>query len=286
MGPRFPSQPTDPPAGCSPGCDPNYCKKCGATEYGAGSFNHICKVNAFGRCERVQVPANGGTGFQELARIQLRDSQSWVVTVSVAEITSGAVVQAKVIYGGGNVNTEAVFDVGDRVDIPVMGNSVRVIALVSGSPGAAAQVCASIAQGDWGNTAPPDHFRPGSDFSIGGDLLPSEQVVFGPARLIGLTAFLESGAAGYLMLFDSSAPATGAPRWVFPIPAAGSGGINIDFSGRPLTFSQGIFWAISSTGDVLTPVPADQARVDLWFADQPDSVITTSIPDTTGPHIP
>jgi len=267
------------------------CGKCGSTVYEYNRFNHICSVNAFGRCETLTVGKTPVTG-QELVRIQLKATKSWVVTVTASEITAGAVVQVKLIYGGGNVNSEVTYDVGDRVDIPVVGNSVRAIGIISGTNGAQAQVCASVSEADWGNAPNPNFYMQGP--FVNGDPPNTFQAASGPARLLAVTAYQIGGAAdGFLMFFDKNSPAAGGdiPRWSVPILSQAHSlatgiFVNVNFALNPIAFTQGVVWAISSTGDVYTAVGGASARVDLWFANKPLAVVTTNIPDTTGPHIP
>lgn len=264
------------------------CGKCGQTT--ANPFNHICNQKSFGRCETISVgqPAVGtnqpfSQSSSELVRIQLTDSVGWVVSVRVVEITPGAVVSVRVQMGGGEVAEELIFDVGDHVQIPVIGNTIRVTATITGTANSSARVCASVGQADWANTQPPDFFVPPT---LTGEALPQSGVIaVGPARLISVTGYqLTAGADLWLMFFDSATvPANGAfPRWACVLPKF-PGFVNVDLSERPIAFSQGISWAPSSTGDFLT-ASATATRVDATLANQPTTVVqpTGDIPDVTG----
>lgn len=266
------------------------CGKCGQTV--ANPFNHICNQKAFGRCETISVgqPAVGtnqpfSQSSSELVRVQLTDSVGWVASVRVVEITPGAVVSVKVQMGGGEVAEELVFDVGDHVQIPLFGNTIRIIALITGPTNASARVCASIGQADWANTQPPDFFVP--EQITGESLMATGTIAVGPARLISVTGYQNGTAAAdlYLMFFDASAgpvPNGTFPRWAVVLPKF-PGFVDVDLSDRPIAFSQGIIWAVSSTGDFLT-ASATVARVDATLANQPTTTIqpTGDIPDVTG----
>jgi hypothetical protein len=99
------------------------------------------------------------------------------------------------------------------------------------------------------------------------------QVSLGPSRLRSIQGFSDSATDTFIMFFDwpgpNVLPPNGAvPLFTFRLPAGAT--VTDDFIESTRAFSWGIFWAASSTPDVLTFDGAQAIRMDpeLYAQDQ------------------
>jgi hypothetical protein len=254
-------------------------------------------INNFGRAEVIKSVF---PKFSErLVDVQIDEVMSWTVVIDVLAVTPETRVWAKIEYGAGSTNSTDVVDVADHVDVPVVGDSVRVSFGVEstvipgeGSPQPfspmAAKVSCSLSSEVPGFPEHATYFPPFQQVDVSGVIGPvssqstppfAPQAV--PARLASYEVVASGGAPAYFLLFDQQAvPVNGdVPVWA---DAFVNGKASFRFV-NPKAFDNSVQWALSTTPNSLTlPGPGVSAAVFAELARRPLGQVVNSIQEISG----
>jgi hypothetical protein len=254
------------------------------------------QVNNFGRVEKITTLFPNFS--QELASIQVDEVMSWTVSVDTLLVTPNTRVLAKISYGGGNAESVIVTDASDHIDVPVVGDTVKVsialeplLAFGDGPPlfsPPSAKVSAGISAEVPGFPFPATYFVPylGNATATGdlGALDPTGTgaIIPSPGRLASYHVVTTQPTASFFQLFDQAAALAPGdiPVWVDPLP--GNSKIDHTFL-NPRGFATRMQWALSTTANIYTPVGGGVfASVFAELARRPIGKVVTSIPSSTG----
>lgn len=232
-----------------------------------GAFLPKESINNFGRTQTVTAKF---PKTQEIARVEIDTVMAWTVTVDVTAATANTRVLAKVQYGAGNAVSTNVYDVSDHVDIPVVGDMVRleiglepVLPPAEGGLPLPANAAAQVSGGVSADI-------PGFPWQVGYDVPPigagnagyfgpfdpvTQLPVGAPTRLVSYRFFTTAAGTIYVLLFDQLAPVLGgeSPVWSEPISVPF---VAHDHTFRiPMPFAEACQWAVSSAPNIYNADP-------------------------------